>query len=673
VLDELRRQHDVSLWAFDAEWRRVGQWDRRNAGASGDDPAEFDANEFEPVGGETRLGDALAATLAEAEGGPLAGVVVLSDGGQNRGVDPLAMTDALLDAEAPLAAVGVGSTAPRRNVRIQELIAPSRAYPDDPTLIRALVQGEGYAGRTVTVELLAREGSPDDAATQVGVAEATFKGEDDTVEVEFQLTPESVGTLALEARLEAPADDQYGEDNRRTVEVEVVDRATRVLLVASGATRDYRFLRNQLRRDRHATIDVLLQGAPEGISQDADTILSEFPSERDEMFKYDCVVAFDPDWTQLESKQINLLEEWVSQEAGGMIVVAGPINVPAWVQNPLTEKIVDMYPVEFPRRFTVLDDGLFGSEKAWPIEFTREGQEADFLWLGDTSQESRENWARFPGVFGCYSVRRPKPGAQVYGRFGDPGPFAEGPVYFAEHFYGAGRVFYMGSGELWRLRGVDPGFFEILYTQLVRHVSEGRLLRGSSFGRLLVERDRYLVGDTVVVRAQLSNATRTPYEAPSVQARVYRPGLDAAGSSGELELKADESRLGNFVGQFSVTSEGAYRIELAVPDAPEELLVERLTADVPDLEFDDTRRNEPLLVALASRTGGRYYESPRLAVEGASGVPGVVELFPSRAETSIREGKPDKAFTERVNRGLLGMICGALCLEWLLRRLLKLA
>jgi hypothetical protein len=76
---------------------------------------------------------------------------------------------------------------------------------------------------------------------------------------------------------------------------------------------------------------------------------------------------------------------------------------------------------------------------------------------------------------------------------------------------------------------------------------------------------------------------------------------------------------------------------------------------------------------LASRTGGRYYESPRLAVKGASGVPGVVELFPSRAETSIREGKPDKAFTERVNRGLLGMICGALCLEWLLRRLLKLA
>ena len=259
-----------------------------------------------------------------------------------------------------------------------------------------------------------------------------------------------------------------------------------------------------------------------------------------------------------------------------------------------------------------------------------------------------------------------------------PGSSAERPVYFADHFYGAGRVFYMGSGELWRLRAVDPGFFEILYTQLVRHVSEGRLLRGSSFGRLLVERDRYFVGDTVVVRAQLSTASREPYVAPRACVRgCYRPARPATrrgrSKRASLELVADETRPGNFIGQFTVSSEGPYRIELAVPDAPDELLVKRITATVPDLEFDDTRRNEALLVALASRTGGQYYESPRLAVEGASGVPPVAELLPSRAETKIRVGKPDEAFTERVNRGLLGVICGALCLEWLLRRLLKLA
>ena len=53
-----------------------------------------------------------------------------------------------------------------------------------------------------------------------------------------------------------------------------------MLLIASGATRDYRFLRNQLRRDRHVNVDVLLQVSPPGISQDADKILGDFPYEQ---------------------------------------------------------------------------------------------------------------------------------------------------------------------------------------------------------------------------------------------------------------------------------------------------------------------------------------------------------------------------------------------------------
>jgi hypothetical protein len=341
------------------------------------------------------------------------------------------------------------------------------------------------------------------------------------------------------------------------------------------------------------------------------------------------------------------------------------------VQSAEHGKIRALYPVEFQRRLSLLDDGLFGSKQPWKIEFTREGLEADFLWLGDTAAESRERWSRFPGVFGCYAVRGPKPGAQIYGRYSDPeaGIAVERPVYFADHFYGAGRVFYMGSGELWRLRMLDPGYFEQLYTQLVRHVSQGRLLRGSSLGRLLVERDRYFVGDTVVVRAQLSTASREPLLAPRVTARVTEP----AGESRNLELLADATRPGNFVGQFGVTAEGSYRIELWAPDAPEEQLVRRITATVPDLEFEETRRNEALLAALAAKTGGHYYKSPELAIKGEGGVPPAAELLESRAETKILRGKPDQRFAESVNRWLLGIICGALSLEWLIRRLSKLA
>lgn len=693
LINELRSQHDVTVAVFDADVRRVAQWKREKAATDGDDTpsedgaskstgegeSEIDAERdqqtrlaeaLKPIGAETRLGDALAAALADQAGGPLAGIYTFSDGGQNLGVDPLAVADAAKLAKSPIVTVGVGSTAPRRNLRLQELIAPSRAYPEDKVAVRALVQGEGYAGRTFDVELFAREGEGA-AEVRVGQEQVTLEADGETVPVEFDIEPAAIGRLELEARIAAPADDQYGDDNRRSAEIDVVETSTKVLLIASGATRDYRFLRNQLKRDRHANVDVWLQMSPPGISQDADKVLEAFPSTKEELFDYDVIVAFDPDWTQLDAQQVDLLEQWVAEEAGGLIVVAGPVHTASWVQSPEHGKIRALYPVEFQQRMTLLDDGLYGSPTPWPIEMTREGIEADFLWLGDTPEESRARWGRFPGVFGCYAVKGPKPGAQVYGRYSDPeaGISVERPVYFADQFYGAGRVFYMGSGELWRLRTLDPGYYERLYTQLVRHVSQGRLLRGSSIGRLLVERDRYFVGDTVVVRAQLSTPSREPLAAPRVSARVTGPNNQGM----NVDLIADESRPGNFVGQFTVSNEGSYRIELAPPEQADEPLVKRITATVPDLEFAETRRNEELLTAIAARSGGKYYASPQLAATGDSALPPAGELIDSRAETKILRGKPDAAFAESLNRWLLGVICGALCAEWLLRRLLKLA
>jgi hypothetical protein len=675
-LDELRKRHNVSVVAFDATVRRLGL----DAEEKPDEAAETEKDWRErmaPQGPETRLGEALREVLGGPGAGPLAGIVLMSDGGQTGGPDPLEQAASAAVARVPILTVGVGSSAPRRNVRIQELVAPPRAFPRDKIQVRALVHGEGFRGRSVEIELYSSElastgaGEKAAAALRLGSQRVAFDHDRQTVTAEFDVEPAAPGALQLEARLAPLADDQYSEDNQASAEIDVVETGTRVLLLAGGPTRDYRFLRGQLRRDPHVVVDVLLQGAATGISQDAAKILSDFPRTRDELFLYDAIVAFDPDWTLLDAAQVDLLEEWVAREAGGLIAVAGPIHMAPWIQSPEHAKLRALYPVEFQARLTLLDDGLFGSKTPWPLELTREGLSADFLWLGDGPEESRDNWQRFPGVFGCYATKGAKPGATVYARYSDPdaGLGVERPVYLADQFYGAGRVMYLGSGELWRLRSVDPGFFERLTTQLLRHVSEGRLLRGSSRGRLLVERDRCFVGDTVVVRAQLTSANRDPYVAPTATARVTGPGDWQT----NIDLRADPNRPGNYIGQLIVPKEGAFRIVLSVPDAPDEVLSKRITATVPDLEFNDTRRNESLLAALAHRTGGRYYSGVRNALEGGSDLPPVAEAIPSKSETRIVRGKPDEQFTVRINKALLATICGALCCEWLCRRLLKLA
>ncbi|TWU27244.1 vWA domain-containing protein [Bythopirellula polymerisocia] len=677
-LAALRQKHKVELITFDRESHPVASWTRTTLDpqlpqVEADNTEELDWSVMlEPRGRETRLGDALRNTLKKQRTGQLAGVIVITDGDQNTGVDALSLFDSEQRSSVPIYTVGIGSNEPRRNVRIQELNAPARVYPEDRTTINGIVQGEGFAGRSVHVQLFAREADSQNAlSTLVEEKNVTFTDEQQVVPVEFEIEPAAIGSLILELKVVAPQGDQYAGDNRREVEVEVVEASTRVLLIAGGASRDYQFLRNQLFRDRHMQVDVWVQSATSGLSQEADQILHGFPQTKEELYDYDCIVAFDPNWEFLDARQVDLLESWVAEEAGGLIVVAGPIYTLSWSQSPEHAKIRSLYPVEFQRRLTLLDDGLYGSKTPWPILFTREGEEADFLSLTENAAESGLLWAEFPGVYGCYAVKGPKPGARVLGYYGDPDASitAEYPVYMAEQFYGGGRVFYLGSGELWRLRALDPSYFEVLTTRLIRHISQGRLLKGSTRGRLLVEQDRYTVGSEVIVRAQLLAASREPLLADSVLARV----VGDQGKGQKLLLKADKSRPGNFIGQFTVNKAGSFRIELAVPDTIDDLLVRRIQAILPDLEFENPQRNDELLSQLAKVSKGKYYTSLDEAILGENDSRAIDELIESRAETRIIHGTPDRDFTEWLNKILLGVICGALCLEWLLRRLMKLA
>jgi hypothetical protein len=313
---------------------------------------------------------------------------------------------------------------------------------------------------------------------------------------------------------------------------------------------------------------------------------------------------------------------------------------------------------------------MYATREPWPLDFTREGAQSDFLWLADTAVASQQAWASFPGVFSCCPVRGPKPGAAVYARFSDPRA-AQGdqqPVYFAGQFYGSGSVFYLGSGEMWRLRSVAETYFEQFYTKLIRHVSQGRLLRGSSRGVLLVGADHYLLGGTVEVRAQLSNIRLEPLQRPTANLQVIGPD----GTTQTVVMQADPSRAGAYIGQFPALLEGTYRLELPIPESENEQLSRRIQVEVPNLERTNPRRNDALLSEIAKNTGGKYYIGMASAI-APSGEPPLTDQLKDRTNTVILPVAPNPQQEETWLRSMMVALCGVLCLEWLVRRLLKLA
>ena len=658
-------RHEVSVWRFDADAAPVLRLPSTAAGSGRAAAVEGDwRSQLAPGGAETRLGEAVSEVVAGGAAGTLAGVIVLSDGGQNAGLDPRSAASAAARAGVAVHAIGVGSDVLPANVRVADLVAPARVFPDDRFAVSAFLQPQGLAGERVRVELVERPATDTggDASTVrvIDDVEAVLGGDGDLVPVRFDVaglpTP---GRRLLAVRVVPPAADRSPADDTQGVDVEVVDRVTQVLLMAGGPGREYQFMRNVLERDKSFAVDVLLGTAAAGISQDARRILDAFPAADESLGGYDAVVAIDYDWRLLEPAAQARLERWVAGESGGLVLVAGGVFMDAWLGDPRTAAIRGLYPLELRRRGEAAGAG--GGNEPRRLALTRDGSEAEFLRLAGTAAASVAVWEEFPGVYSCYPAVGVKPGATVYARLA-PRPGEEGPAYLAGQFYGSGSVIAVGSGEFWRLRSLGDEAYERLVAQLVRHVAQGRLMRGSRRGRLIVEQDRVAVGGTVRIRV----VTPGPGQRP--ECRAVAPD----GSHVVVPLVDEPARPGTLAGGFVATREGGWLVEVEPVAAGEERLSRRIQVQLPDRELAHPRLDRGVLSQLATATGG----SVRCLADGGftrASAEAIAAALPDRSRREYESGAADVAFKRRLNAVLLAIGTGCLCLEWIVRRLARLA
>lgn len=630
-------------------------------------------------GTSTEIGSCIQFIVNKERGGPIAGVILVTDGRNNSGVPPAKAIAAASNAGIPLYPIGIGSTESPKNVVVADIQAPPKVFPSDKFQIKGFVKAYGLAGRNVRVELLSVDEDETEAETIEGDTTVRLLEDGQASLVEFDVVRQEQGKRRYIIRTAEIEGDLDRRDNERSAMVEIVERQTKVLLVAGGPSRDFRFLRNQLYRDKDVLLHVWLQSAKEGADQESDVLLQEFPQTREGLYFYDCIIGFDPDWRDLSKSQCELLERWVAEQAGGLVVIAGPVNTPEWTRRPRGDEAIDfvrrLYPVSFYSQGTAqLKLGRFGGDQAFPLDFSREGRASEFLWLGDSSSDSQDNWSRFDGVFGYYAVNEPKPGADILANFADPSTAVDEqlPIYMATHFYGAGRVFFQASSEMWRMRRIDVDYFVQYYTKLIRWVSQGRLLRDSTRGVLLTDRDRCWMGDEVVVQAILRDPQDQPLLLPSVPATIRRPD----GTSDQLELKSNKNavRPGSYQGQFTAGSEGDYRISLPIPASPDfEVLMTSVQANIPDLEKERPQRNDPLLAEMADKTVGHYYIGTESFQSSENNPLSPVKLIQPQDQETFLAGTLDRFFRRKLMIWLLTLLTVALAFEWTLRRLHKLA
>ncbi len=653
LLELLEEKNRLEIYTFSNDLRRPAH------GAAGEGEEETPAPgklTLSPEGTVTNLSAALRKAVEQQAGSTIAAVVVISDGRMTAGEDLPSVASFLQEKNIPVHTVGVGDPAPSRNIRVNSILASERVFAGDPVAVDVQLSQLGYGNEEVEVQLF--DSFSPDAATvgpkrQVKSATVRFKPGQDSTTARFTLDLKETGAHRLSARVAVRQEETFDNDNEASAPVEVIEEASRVLLVSGAPSYEYRFLLNLLRRDRRVSVSGWLMSADPDFPQGGNISLEKLPGDAKKMFSYDVVVLIDPDPGNFPTEFPGLLRRFVAEQNGGLVFVAGEKYSPAFFASGNMKPVHEMLPVLAD--LTGAREAASFSLREWPLQPTRAAATHDSTRLSSNPLRNRQRWEELSGIYWALRIRKAKPGATVLFSHSDPARAVAGKAQplMAWQYFAGGRTIFLGSDETWRWRATTEEIYDQFWLQTIRHLTEARL-SGGKRSVLQSDRQAYDFGDIVRLSALLQDENFKPIEDETQTVTIDDPRGDTV----EVRLEKDASAPGWYRGIFIPRSLGAYKLRLANGTTA------GLRVEPPEIEFREPRLDEQSLEELAAQTGGSY--TPLWSSEA---LPERIKQIDQRPEIIISKDEPVTLWDNWLS---LSLLAGLLTLEWILRKLVQL-
>jgi len=580
------------------------------------------------AGDRTAIGDCIRDLLRQKRGQALAGIVLMTDGGNNAGASP---TDAAALAAAqgtPIYTYGIGVTNPH-DISVASIFAEHVGFAKEEMPVSARIRSQGYAGQTVTVEF--RLGNK-----IVATKDITFDGDGETL-VSVRFTPETPVEFDLTASVPAREDEAVKDNNSASQRLRVIDGKIKVLYIDAEPRWDFKYLQTMLLRDRRIDAKFVLTDADPGLSQGAHSpYLKTIPTDRAKLLAYNMILIGDLPPGALTADQQQILDDFVSKLGGAMIFLAGEKHNPSQYAGTKLEKLLPVIPQQ---------DHPGDSDFSKPIQLqlTTEGASQPMLSLAGDPVESAKRWAAMPPVYWTAPVVRLKPGAQAL-LTGDAGS----PVV-AMQTYGLGQVLFIGTDETWRWRKNELlPIHDRLWSQIIQRLGLPNLLGLSQRVQLTSDKDDYITGDHALIYARIYDENFQPMSADSVEGSF----TSDHGAAGSFTLSPVPGQAGLFTSDL--VAPGAGRYEISLPRTPGQKL--KFDVKEPALEMGEAAMNETLLKQIASISGGAFMRE-----EDLHKLPGMLRTKPAEVTTTLEADLWASPL-------LFVLIFCAACAEWLIRK-----
>ncbi len=602
--------------------------------------AKFDVSQS-----QTALADAIHGLLQRKDGDLPAAIVVMTDGRDNGSKYSMEeAAQACANAKVPLHIYGTGSAESVR-LKLRELYAQDSLFADDNVTIPVRWRADGIEKGTVSVSVtLAGKEQRKQVAIQPGLDQVT----------EFTFTlPKASKNLQkseLSASVQLREDASFKDEQQRPVDI--IGGKVKVLYIEYAPRKEYHFLQTVLLNDRRMEPYFWLITANEK-AQTGGPFLHGFPAKKD-LATYDVVILGDVPADKLKKENAEALTQWVSDNRGGLVVMAGRQHMPAAYASSI--EIKQLLPVEFQSIKFAVDSP--GSPLAFQPQVTSAGLRTDWMMLADQPEDNFKQWKDLPGMFWYYPVTKLRPGAMPLLVHPTVKMGEEPMPLISQHYYGKGQVLFVGCEESWRWRfNTQDKVFGRFWSQLLLQMAmPHKLVANSGHVEMSVNRSTLVVGKRSTLIARLLDRNYEPYKKAKVDAVVEyldaKPGQERFFKVA-LDPVPGREKAAEYETILPTHLPGRWQVKLVEPEPA----TFAYSVTLPALhELDEAPMAAEAMRTAASVSGGRFYQEESLHEMAASISPRET-AFTMHQEVLLWGPLPFLIFTALVAS------------EWLLRKL----
>ena len=266
------------------------------------------------------LSGALRAVQEHYRNQPLAGIIVISDGGDTSSQDAATVVG---DASVPVYAVGVGAPRGAADFEVLDVSAGEAALTESSIDLTVAAVSRG-AATPFDLRVL-ENGRPIDVRR---VAPAAGAGPVRTV---ITVSPPRETATLYTIEIPSASDELVLENNRRSVLVEPPGRQRRVLMIEGAPGFEHTFIKRALMLDPGIEVDSVVRKGRDAQgdstyfvqsgSDRAGQLASGFPDNRAALYQYDAVILANIEPDSLSRVQLGMIADFVDQRGGGLLVL----------------------------------------------------------------------------------------------------------------------------------------------------------------------------------------------------------------------------------------------------------------------------------------------------------------------------------------------------------------